>query len=277
MPRSPQAREQLAGADHRLHPVLELGDDELVQLLDQLRRAARLAEPPLEDAAGDLGRGADQLALVGRGELEAAALEQVLLGPRPDRLGVEQEAVVVEDDGVGEGRSAWRGSSRLAPRTTASVARWPSTSRSRHRHAATPGSSTSAREELMATVARAVARGPHDRARRPRVGAEREQLRILEGPRAGRPRISPSARAGRTPSARRGRDPARSSPRRADAPSAPGRRSSIETRLGVAGRATSSPATAGATRAVDWAEARRAARRPRPGGRGRDPRRQRGG
>ena len=61
-----QRVQQLAGADHRLHPVLELGDDQLVQLLDQLRRATRLAEAPLEDAAGDLGRGADQLALVGR-------------------------------------------------------------------------------------------------------------------------------------------------------------------------------------------------------------------
>ena len=101
MPRSLQRVQQLAGADHRLHPVLELGDDQLVQLLDQLRRPARLAQAPLEDAAGDLGRGADQLALVGGGELDAAPLEEVLLGPGPDRLGVEQQAVVVEDDGVG--------------------------------------------------------------------------------------------------------------------------------------------------------------------------------
>ena len=61
----PQLVQQLARADHRLHPVLQLGDDQLVQLLDQLGGAARLAEAPLEDAAGDLGRGADQLALVG--------------------------------------------------------------------------------------------------------------------------------------------------------------------------------------------------------------------
>ena len=96
--------QQLAGADHRLHPVLELGDDQLVQLLDQLRAAAGLRQPPLEDAAGDLGRGADQLALVGGRELEPPPLEQVLLGPGPDRLGVEQQAVVVEDDGVGGGQ-----------------------------------------------------------------------------------------------------------------------------------------------------------------------------
>ena len=100
VPRSRSAAQQLARADHRLHPVLELGDDQRVQLLDQLRRAARLAEPPFQDAAGDLGRGPDQLALVGGGELGAAALEEVLLGPGPDRLGVEQQAVVVEDDRV---------------------------------------------------------------------------------------------------------------------------------------------------------------------------------
>ena len=34
----------------------------------------------------------------------AAALEEVLLGPGPDRLGVEQQAVVVEDDRVGQRR-----------------------------------------------------------------------------------------------------------------------------------------------------------------------------
>ena len=56
-----------ARPDHRLDPVLELGDDQLVQLLDQLGGAAGLAQAPLEDAAGDLGRGADQLALVLRG------------------------------------------------------------------------------------------------------------------------------------------------------------------------------------------------------------------
>ena len=98
--------QQLAGADHRLHPVLELGDDQLVQLLDQLGGAARLAEAALEDAAGDLGRGADQLALVCGRELEPAPLEEVLLGPGPDRLGVEQQAVVVEDDRVGQRRGA---------------------------------------------------------------------------------------------------------------------------------------------------------------------------
>ena len=67
VPRSLQLVQQLARADHRLHPVLELGDDQLVQLLDQRRGATGLTEAPFEDAAGDLGRGADQLALVRRG------------------------------------------------------------------------------------------------------------------------------------------------------------------------------------------------------------------
>src|SRR5215218_983483 len=96
-----QALEQLAGADHRLHAVLELGDDQRVQLLDQPRRPAGLPQPLFQHPAGDLGRGADQHPLVGRGELGPAPLEEVFLGPGPDRLGVEQEAVVVEDDRVG--------------------------------------------------------------------------------------------------------------------------------------------------------------------------------
>ena len=91
--------EQFAGPDHRLDPVLELLDDEVVELVDQLRVAPLLPQPPREDPARDLGRGPDELELVGGRELAPAALEEVLLGPGPDRLGVEQEPVVVEDDG----------------------------------------------------------------------------------------------------------------------------------------------------------------------------------
>ena len=100
----PQLLEQLAGAEHRLDPVLELGDDQRVQLLDQLLGPARRLEPAFQDPRGDRRRAADQLALVGGGELEAAAGEHVGLGPGPDRLGVEQQAVVVEDDGGGQVR-----------------------------------------------------------------------------------------------------------------------------------------------------------------------------
>src|SRR5680860_706332 len=95
--------QQLPRADHRLHPVLQLGNHQLVQLLDQRLGPARLAEAALEHTAGDLGRGADQLALVGGREVEAAPLEEILLGPGPDRLGVEQQPVVVEDDRPGRG------------------------------------------------------------------------------------------------------------------------------------------------------------------------------
>ena len=94
--------EQLAGADHRLHPVLELGDDQRVQLLDQLAARPGSSRRRSSVSPGDLGRGADQLALVLGGELDPAALEEVLLGPGPDRLGVEQQAVVVEDDRLGQ-------------------------------------------------------------------------------------------------------------------------------------------------------------------------------
>ena len=134
MPRSLQPVQQLRRPQHRLDPVLELGDDQLVQLLDQLGGAAGLAQAPLEDATGDLGRGADQLALVLGREVEATALEEVLLGAGPDRLGVEQEAVVVEDDGGGQ--------ERLHRREHMVVA-CPSTSRSAAA-STTPAPSTSA-------------------------------------------------------------------------------------------------------------------------------------
>jgi hypothetical protein len=92
-----EAVQQLARADHRLHPVLELGDDQFVELVDQRVRSTGLPELPFEDAAGDLGRGADQFALVRGRELDSPSLEEIALGAGPDRLGVEQQPVVVED------------------------------------------------------------------------------------------------------------------------------------------------------------------------------------
>ena len=144
MPRAAQRPQQLARADHRLHPVLELGDDQLVQLLDQLRRPARLAEALFEHPAGDLGRGADQLALVGGGELQPAALEQVLLGPRPDRLGVEQQPVVVEDDRVRGATAPLAGRRRPSSRAPPAPRRAPrrprrrASARRRRRRASAP-------------------------------------------------------------------------------------------------------------------------------------------
>ena len=93
-----KGRDQLAGADHRVYAALQLREDELVQLRDQRRLVARLAEPARQDLASDLRRGPDELVLVGERELDAAALEQVLLAPGPDGLGVEQKPVVVEQD-----------------------------------------------------------------------------------------------------------------------------------------------------------------------------------
>ena len=66
-----QPFEQVAGADHRLHPVLELGDDQLVRAPPSARPAALLARATLPAVRGDRGRFADQFALVVGGELEA--------------------------------------------------------------------------------------------------------------------------------------------------------------------------------------------------------------
>ena len=175
-----QRRQQIAGADHRLHAMLELGDHQLVQLLDQLRRPARLLEAPLEDPPGDLGRGADQLHLVGGRELHPPPLEEVLLGPRPDRLGVEQQAVVVENHGVGPRRLHVR---------EHRVARWLSTSRSACR-CATPASSISTGRTCVAKVVepwlenRTIEMG--DREWLP----EESSLKILEGPHMDPPDLS---------------------------------------------------------------------------------------
>ena len=95
-----QLGDQLPRPDHRLDPVSQLGHHQLVELDHDLGGAAGLAEALLEDAGCGLRRCPDQLLLVLEGELEAAALEQILLAARPDRLGIEQQPVVVEDHRV---------------------------------------------------------------------------------------------------------------------------------------------------------------------------------
>ena len=106
VPRCFEQVQQLPRPDHRLHPVLELGDDQRVQLLDQLRGPAGLAQSPFEHARRrPRPRCRPARACAAGVNSMPAALEQVPLGPRPDGLGVEQQAVVVEDDGVGERRS----------------------------------------------------------------------------------------------------------------------------------------------------------------------------
>ena len=57
-------------------------------------------EHRLELGRGDCARGPEQRALVLHRERASVAAEQVDLGARPGLLGVEQQAVVVEDDRV---------------------------------------------------------------------------------------------------------------------------------------------------------------------------------
>jgi hypothetical protein len=74
-----------------------------VQLGAQLLAAPGQPEHGLELQLGRGPRGAKQLALVLAGEDAAVVGEEGLLGPRPHRLGVEQQPVVVEHDRVEHG------------------------------------------------------------------------------------------------------------------------------------------------------------------------------
>jgi hypothetical protein len=69
-----------------------------MQLTHDRRLVARLLQKTCElDPGRPVGR-PDQRTLVLDRELPITALEELLLGPAPGRLGVEQEAVVVEED-----------------------------------------------------------------------------------------------------------------------------------------------------------------------------------
>jgi hypothetical protein len=67
---------------------------------------ARPVEEALEDPAARLPRRAEELRLLGVAERPPVSLEERGLGTRPEALGVEQEAVAVEDDRAGRGRPA---------------------------------------------------------------------------------------------------------------------------------------------------------------------------
>ena len=95
-----QPRHQL----HRPGPPLDVpqqgGVHHLDHLVDELRAAlARLAQPLREEVRGVLERGADHPHLVLVAEDGAVRGEELLLGALPEHLGVEQQAVHVEDDG----------------------------------------------------------------------------------------------------------------------------------------------------------------------------------
>jgi hypothetical protein len=67
---------------------------------------ARPVEEALEDPAARLPRRAQELCFLGAAERAPVPLEERGLGARPEALGVEQEAVAVEDDRAGRGRAA---------------------------------------------------------------------------------------------------------------------------------------------------------------------------
>ena len=98
--------DQLARARPGLDPVAELVEDELVELVAQGLGLARPVEEALEDPPARLPRRAEELRLLGAAERLAVPGEERGLGARPQALGVEQEAVAVEDDRAGRGRAA---------------------------------------------------------------------------------------------------------------------------------------------------------------------------
>jgi hypothetical protein len=67
---------------------------------------ARPVEQALEDPTARLPRGPQELRLLGAAERPPVLLEERALGARPQTLGVEQEAVAVEDDRADRGRPA---------------------------------------------------------------------------------------------------------------------------------------------------------------------------
>ena len=201
-------------------------------------------------------------------ELEAAALEEILLGAGPDRLGVEQQAVVVEDDRVGQVGHAAR-SSQFDRRQ-----RKPLASRTMPFHVEIsrrlpprPGLQPD-RGGAAAERRRALARRPPDRARRPRVGtAHGAALRILEGPQLETQDLSFGQ--GWSNAERASEDVTRAVLETAAAAGDSGR---LRRRDRATRRRSAAEIVAGHGAARDPLE--RGAgedRRPRPGGRGRDP------
>src|SRR4051812_33171917 len=93
-----EGADQLDGAGHGLDArAVELRVDELAQLDPQLVAPARLIEVALHRQRRLLARGAEHLALVIERELGPVARVERSLGARPRVLGVERQAVVVED------------------------------------------------------------------------------------------------------------------------------------------------------------------------------------
>ena len=96
-PRSRSVGDQLQRPGHRLDPALELGEDELVELGDQLGVAPGSSSWRARIAPAIGAEVPTSSCLWASVNSQPAAGEQLLLGPGPHRLGVEQEPVVVED------------------------------------------------------------------------------------------------------------------------------------------------------------------------------------
>jgi hypothetical protein len=90
--------DELACPGPGLDAVAELAEDELVELVPERLGLARPVEEALEDPAARLGRRTEELRLLLDAEGASVPREELRLGARPQTLGVEQEAVAVEDD-----------------------------------------------------------------------------------------------------------------------------------------------------------------------------------
>src|SRR3954449_940314 len=116
---APQRADELHRSRHRLDAgAVELGVHELAQLDAQLVAAAGLTEVALHGERRLRAGRAEHLALVVERELGPVARVERTLGARPRVLGVEREAVVVEDHRRGHAAAhdgAWltRGSAAL--------------------------------------------------------------------------------------------------------------------------------------------------------------------
>ena len=114
-PPAVERRDELERPRQRLDALLDLDGDEVVELASERLALSRPVEEPLEDPAARLERGAEERRLLLAAEGAAVAPEEGRLGARPAALGVEQEAVAVEDD---------RAAGRLAPAQEAGFRRW---------------------------------------------------------------------------------------------------------------------------------------------------------
>ena len=114
-----QLGDELDRARKRLRFLEQPPLDELQQLAPERVGATGLLEQALEDARAVVERSADQRSLVGGAEAPAVAREQLLLRTRPAGLGVDEEAVAVEDD---RGGRYWRRRQLPAKRSSVFVA-----------------------------------------------------------------------------------------------------------------------------------------------------------